>query len=243
MSLTRYKPVVAIDGPAGAGKSTVTRLLAQKLGYTRVDTGALYRSVAWVSRERGIDLGNEEAIGAVARELSRPNALSLREVDGIIHVILPDRELGPELRTQELGMLASFVSQMPLVREGLLEMQRALGRDGGVVLEGRDIGTVVFPDAEVKFFLTASVEVRAERRRDELAERGTASQLVDVIEEVRERDRRDSERPVAPLRQASDAIVVDSSKMNLDEVIERMVEVVKRVELKLQRQASESRSS
>jgi CMP/dCMP kinase len=239
----RSKPIVAIDGPAGAGKSTVTRLLAERLGYTRVDTGALYRSVAWVCRQDGVDFDDEERVSSVARELAMPSALALSDVDGETRIRLRGLELGPELRTQELGILASQVSQMPGVREGLLEMQRSLGKAGGVVLEGRDIGTVVFPDAEVKFFLTASVEVRAERRRDELQQRGTTSSLSDVIDEVRERDRRDSERPIAPLRQAPDAVVVDSSKMSIDEVIARMAEIVHKAEQKLAHHVSESRQS
>jgi CMP/dCMP kinase len=241
MNSPRLKPVVAIDGPAGAGKSTVTRLLAARLGYTRVDTGALYRSVAWVCKDRRVDFGDEERVSKIASELGEPGVLRLSEVDGDTCIVIRDQVLGAELRSQEVGILASHVSQMPGVRLGLLEMQRSLGRDGGVVLEGRDIGTVVFPDAEVKFFLTASVEVRAERRRDELLQRGTASGLSDVIEEVRERDRRDSERPIAPLKQAADAVVVDSSKMSIDEVIDRMAEVVRSVEVKLARRASEFR--
>jgi CMP/dCMP kinase len=233
MSSSRSKPVVAIDGPAGAGKSSVTRLLAQRLGYLRVDTGALYRSVAWLCRERGIDATDEQGAGRVAQELAEPSALELRDEGDETRVVLHGRELGPELRTQEIGGLASLVSQLPSVRAGLLEMQRMLGRNGGVVLEGRDIGTVVFPDAEVKFFLTASVEVRAERRRDELLGRGKSAELTEVIDEVMERDRRDSERPVAPLRKASDAIVVDSSRLSIDEVIERMVAIVRQAEKSL----------
>jgi len=230
MNSSRLKPVVAIDGPAGAGKSTVTRLLAQRLGYTRVDTGALYRSVAWLSWQRGIAPTDAEAVGAVASELSRPGALELREADDQTWVLLEGRELGPELRTQEIGSLASLVSQLQSVREGLLEMQRMLGRNGGVVLEGRDIGTVVFPDAEVKFFLTASVEVRAERRLDEILSRGKSAELGEVIHEVKERDRRDSERPVAPLRRAEDAVVIDSSRLSIEQVIEKMAAIVKSVE-------------
>lgn len=230
MKPSRLKPVVAIDGPAGAGKSTVTRLLAERLGYTRVDTGALYRSVAWLSRERGISATDAEKVGAIARELAVPGALELREAGDQTWVRLGGRELGPELRTQELGSLASIVSQLEPVREGLLEMQRMLGRSGGVVLEGRDIGTVVFPDAEVKFFLTASVEVRAERRLDELLSKGKSAELGEVIDEVKERDRRDSERPVAPLRRAEDAIVIDSSRLSIEDVIDKMAAIVKSTE-------------
>lgn len=227
MTVAPKRIVVAIDGPAGAGKSTVTRLLADELGYTRVDTGALYRTVAWLAHERGVSLDDSEGLARVASELTRPGALEFRAEDGLTRVVALERDISEEIRAQEIGAGASRVSQFPGVRAALLEMQRSLGRNGGVVLEGRDIGTVVFPSAEVKFFLTASVRVRAARRLEELAERGQRLELEQVMTEVRDRDRRDTERPVAPLAQAPDAVVVDSSEMTLEQVVAHMARIVR----------------
>lgn len=231
--MTRKRPVVAIDGPAGAGKSTAARLLATRLGYVRVDTGALYRTVAWLALERGIDLSDTQAVEAVAKELVAPGALRLVPGPTESEVVVFGEGLGSKIRTLQVGSAASLVSQIQGVRDALFAMQRALGAEGGVVLEGRDIGTVIYPDAEVKFFLTASVRVRAERRQKELHERGSDVPLAEVESEVTERDRRDSSRALAPLRKADDAIEVDSSELTLEQVIEKMVEVVREAELKL----------
>lgn len=221
--IERSRPVVAIDGPAGAGKSTVTRQVADQLGYTRVDTGALYRAVAWLALDRGVGLGDSDAIAAVARELAQPGAIAMGPgLDGT-RIVVFGRDVSAAIRDQAVGLAASQTSQLPEVREALLAMQRALGRDGGVVLEGRDIGSVVFPDAEAKFFLTASSQVRAERRRAELDKSGTAPSLEQVKSEVEERDRRDSMRAVAPLICALDAVLVDSSELGIDEVVARIV--------------------
>lgn len=210
-SARRARPVVAIDGPAGAGKSTVTRLVARALGYAVVDTGALYRTVALACRREGVPYYDENGVGRVARELAQGEGLRMVQEDDLTRVFLHGEDVSTAIRTQEIGQGASLVSALPGVRDALLDLQRQLGRAGGVVLEGRDIGSVVFPDAEAKFFLTASAEVRAERRRAELVAAGQAADLETVLREVRERDRRDSERPIAPLIQAPDAELVDTS--------------------------------
>ncbi len=223
----RALPVVAIDGPAGAGKSTVTRLVAEHLGYTRVDTGALYRTVALFCVRRGIDLADQEQVGKTAQELAVPGAVELSTSGDAVTVKAFGEDITQAIRSREASLGASQVSQIPAVRDALLEMQRGLGRAGGVVLEGRDIGSVVFPDAEAKFYLTASAEVRARRRRAELEASGKAPPLETVIAEVNERDRRDTERPIAPLTQAADAIVVDSSALSIDAVVASIVSQVR----------------
>lgn len=232
-AVQRRRPVVAIDGPAGAGKSSVTRLVADELGYTRVDTGALYRAVAYACLEQGVSWEDAEAAGEVARNLAQPGALLLTTSGPEARVEVLGQDVSGSIRTLEMGRGASVVSQHGPVRAALLDIQRQLGSAGGVVLEGRDIGSVVFPDAEAKFYLTASAEVRAERRRLELLQTGQAPPLEQVLREVRERDQRDSTRPVAPLMQAPDAVLVDSSTRSIDEVVRAIVSEVKRIESRL----------
>lgn len=230
----RQKPVVAIDGPAGAGKSTVTRKVAERLGYVIVDTGALYRVVALAAERASVSFDDAERASALAEMLVAEDAVQLRRgADGGVQVLLRGQDVSTAIRAQSIGQGASKVSAHPGVREALLELQRSQGREGGVVLEGRDIGTVVFPDAEAKFYLTASVDVRAQRRHDELAARGTPPSLAEVLSEVNERDRRDSTRPVAPLRQAPDAQLVDSSHLSIEQVVEQIVAAVHVVERRL----------
>jgi cytidylate kinase len=221
---------VAIDGPAGAGKSTVSRRVAEELGYTRVDTGALYRAVAWLCQKRGVDLRDAPQVGKIARGLAEPGALALSTSGAGAEVHVMGQRVTDEIRSREASLGASIVSQNPEVRDALLEMQRALGAEGGVVLEGRDIGSVVFPQAEAKFYLTASSLVRATRRRDELSKNGAAPALEAIIDEVNERDRRDTERPIAPLMQAADAEVIDSSELDVDQVVARLVARVRQLE-------------
>ena len=230
----RSRPVVAIDGQAGAGKSTVTRRVAERLGYLLVDTGAIYRCVALAAERRGVAWDETDRVGAISTELAEKDAIRFEPGDaGAQRVVLEGDDVTTAIRTQSIGEGASRVSAIPAVRDALLEMQRKAGVPGGVVLEGRDIGTVVFPDAEAKFFLTASVEVRAERRRKELAERGQSVDIESVRREVAERDRRDSSRPVAPLRQAPDAMLVDSSNLGIDQVVDVIVAEVRRIEARL----------
>lgn len=227
---SRRRLVVAIDGPAGAGKSTVTRQVAEALGYTRVDTGALYRTVAVIAAERGHDLSDEEAVAQTARDLASPGAILLSTSGEEVTVKAFGQDVTRAIRTRQASVGASVVSQIPDVREALLSIQRQLGKSGGVVLEGRDIGSVVFPGAEAKFFLTASAEVRAARRRAELAEAGDAPSLAAIVAEVNERDRRDTERPIAPLVQAKDAMVVDSSQLSIEDVVAKIVAHVRALE-------------
>jgi cytidylate kinase len=220
--------VVAIDGPAGAGKSTVSRRVAQALGYTLLDTGALYRCVALRATREGAT--EEAAIGAVAANLAAEDAIQFRSTpEGPQLVLMNGEDVSQAIRTPEMSQGASKVSAIPAVRAALLDMQRAVGRNGGVVVEGRDIGSVVFPDAEAKFFLTASVEARAKRRHLELQQGAAAPSLESVMREVEERDRRDSNRPVAPLVQVADAALVDSSALSIDQVVDSIVERVRRV--------------
>ncbi len=221
--MRRSDPVVAIDGPAGAGKTTVTRRVAERLGYTLVDTGALYRTVALAAERAGVSWDDDAAVGKLAERLSEAGAVVFESAAGSQRVLLSGEDVSTAIRTQQIAEGASKVSAIPKVRDALLEMQRAAGRAGGVVLEGRDIGTVVLPDAEAKFFLTASVEVRARRRYEELVARGAAADFDVIRDEVKSRDHRDTMRPVAPLKQAEDALLVDSSAMSIDDVVETIV--------------------
>lgn len=233
MTSDKKRLVVAIDGPAGAGKSSVTRLVAEALGYTRVDTGAIYRTVALIAQRRGVPLDDGLEVAEVARELAEPGAIVMSTSGQDVSVRALGGDVTSEIRTRAASLGASIVSQIPEVRQALLDVQRQLGASGGVVLEGRDIGSVVFPDAEAKFYLTASAEVRAARRRAELAEAGEAPPLETIVAEVNERDRRDTERPIAPLRQATDAMIVDSSHMSIDEVVSTIVSRVRALEAKV----------
>jgi cytidylate kinase len=215
---------VAIDGPAGAGKSTVSRRVAERLGYLLLDTGALYRSIALAAKEAGVAWDDEPRVSAIAQDIARREAIHLEAPkDAPERILLDSRDVARLIRTQEIADGASKVSALPRVRAALLDLQRAAARSGAVVLEGRDIGTVVLPNAEAKFFLTASVEERAGRRYRELIARGFTPRLDEVEREMRERDTRDTERPVAPLRQAPDAVLVDSTSLSVDEVVDTIV--------------------
>lgn len=216
--------MVAIDGPAGVGKSTAAREVARRLGYLLVDTGALYRAVALLAGERGVGWGDGEALARLVLE----SRIELGTDDrGATKLAVNGRDRSGEIRTPEISRGASAVSRHAAVRAALLGVQRELGADGGVVLEGRDIGTVVFPDAEVKVFLTAAPEVRARRRYDELAARGDPATYEETLAEVIARDRRDETRDVAPLRRARDAVEVDTSDMGVEEVVDRLIRLVR----------------
>jgi cytidylate kinase len=219
-------PRVAIDGPAGAGKSTVARGLADRLGYLLLDTGALYRTVALAARRASAPWEDEAAVSELAERLVGEGAIRCARVGDGMLVSFRGEDVSLAIRAPEMSLGASRVSAYPRVRAALLAMQRSAGEEGGVVLEGRDIGTVVFPDAEVKFFLTASPVERARRRFEELTQRGQIVTLDQTLAEVIERDRADTERKVAPLRCADDAILVDSSGRDVGEIIEEMARVV-----------------
>ena len=209
-------PIVAIDGPAGAGKSTVARQLAHRLGFSMIDTGAIYRAVALAARRAEIPWDDDDGLRKL---LDAGLGLVFRED----RVLLKGRDVTEALRTPEITRGASVVSARPVVREKLLGLQRELGLEAprGAVLEGRDIGTVVFPDAQVKLFLTASDEARAQRRHSELAEKGLHVPLEDVLGDQRQRDKDDTERTIAPLKPAPDAIVIDTTGLDLAEVVDR----------------------
>ena len=213
-------PIVAIDGPAGAGKSTVARQLARRLGFTIIDTGAIYRSVALAAQRAGISWEDDTGL---ARLLDAGLGVAFQGE----RVLLRGEDVTEAIRTPEISRGASVVSARPVVRQKLLQLQRDLGRAAprGAVLEGRDIGTVVFPDADVKFFLTASDEARAQRRHAELNEKGLSVPLPEVLSDQRRRDKDDTERAIAPLRAAADAVVVDTTGFDLEQVVERCFRV------------------
>jgi len=220
----RARPIVAIDGPAGAGKSTVARLVADALRFVLVDTGAIYRAVALASERAGVAWSDGPALGKLARELVQHASIRFEGSS----VRLGGEDVSAAIRTPQIGMGASQVSAHPDVRAALLDLQRQAGAEGGVVLEGRDIGTVVFPDAEVKVFLTAPPEVRAHRRFEELTAKGmTNVTLAKTLEEVQKRDAQDMGREHAPLRQADGATLVESSSLSIDETVSRIVELVR----------------
>ncbi len=214
---------IAIDGPAGAGKSTIARSLAAKLGFIYVDTGALYRAVGINAMRKGMDTKNAEQVTSILDETK----VSLRFVDGEQRVFLGDEDVSLAIRTPEASMAASNVSAIPAVREFLFDLQRNIAKENDCLMDGRDIGTVVLPEAQVKIFLTASAEVRAKRRYDELLAKGMKAEYNEVLEEMIQRDYQDSHRAIAPLKQAEDAVLVDTSEMNLEQVLEALETIVK----------------
>lgn len=230
MSDPRARPIVAIDGPAGAGKSTVARRLADALDFVLVDTGAMYRSVALAAKRADIAWNDAERLGGLANGLVVGHSLAfLRDAELGVRVTLEGEDISDAIRTPDVAQGASVVSAHAEVRAALLDLQRQAGNEGGVVLEGRDIGTVVFPDAEVKFFLTASAETRAKRRHDELVAKGRMITFDETLADVKQRDAQDEGRAVAPLRQAEGAIVIDSTGLTLEETVATMLGHVKRV--------------
>jgi len=209
----KNKLIIAIDGPVGSGKSTVARRVAELLGYTHLDSGAMYRAVAWKALRDGVPLESPELLGKLAATAH----IDLAPREGKLRVILDGEDITELIRTPEVSQAASIVAVVPGVRHPMVEEQRRAGAKGGVVMEGRDIGSVVFPHADLKIFLDASAEVRAGRRQSELAEKGQVLELKDVLADVRERDRRDREREMSPLVRAADAVIVDNSAMDAEE--------------------------
>ena len=216
--------IVAIDGPSGAGKSTLAKGIAKELGFTYLDTGAMYRALALKAIRQGLDLGNQDGVAALARATD----IDLVEKNGTVEVLLDGADVSALIRTPEVSQMASKVSALRVVRQRLLELQRALGERGDVVAEGRDIGTVIFPRAEVKVYLDASVEERARRRYEELRRAGREVTLHETLREIEERDKRDSERDLAPLRKAEDALAIDSSSLAADAVRERVMSEIRK---------------
>lgn len=215
--------VVAIDGPAGAGKSTVARGLAREYGMTYIDTGAMYRCVALLALRRGIALNDTEALGGCARSLN----IQFNRVEGEQRVLLNGEDVSQEIRTGEVTQISSVVAQAPPVRDAMVALQRRMGEQGRIVMEGRDIGTVVFPDAAVKVFLTASASERARRRATELCEKtGRHVDSAQVLQQLNERDRRDEQREVAPLTPAPDAVELDTDGLTVEQVIQKIGELL-----------------
>ncbi|MBC2736751.1 MAG: (d)CMP kinase [Desulfobacteraceae bacterium] len=225
--------VITIDGPAGAGKTTVSRGLADRLGYRYIDTGALYRGVALAARKKRIATDDDIGLEALCRDLRLRfirNADGCRLYDG-------DDDIEDQIRTPEMSMLASAISARSVVRRFLLDVQRQFGREKGAVFEGRDMGTVVFPDADLKFFLEAPLEVRARRRHREL--NGRSDQSLDgVLKDMQRRDHNDQTRVLAPLKPAADAVVINSENLTADAVVERMMMEIKMLEAKLRNHGS-----
>jgi len=215
---------VAIDGPAGAGKSTISRKAASELGYIYIDTGALYRTVGLNALRLGADIQSDEAVIATLTDKLK---VELRFVDGEQRMFLNGEDVSSDIRTPEASMAASRVSAVPKVREYLFDLQKELARNNNCIMDGRDIGTVVLPDADVKIFLTASPEARAERRFKELTEKGMDVNFEDVLADMVKRDYDDSHRAIAPLKQADDAVLCDTSDLTLDESIELVINTIK----------------
>lgn len=214
--------IIAIDGPSGVGKSTLSKLLARELGYTNLDTGAMYRSIALAASRAGIDTNDHAALQALCGD----SLIEFRRDGGEESVLLNGEDVSRAIRAPEISLLTAAVAACPEVRTAMVARQRQLGAAGGVVLEGRDIGTVVFPGADVKFFLKASAEVRGQRRFLELQAQGADVGLARTIADVKARDNADMSRSTAPLQQAEDAVVIDTSELDIHQVLERMLAVI-----------------
>ena len=217
---------IAIDGPGGAGKSTVAKAVAAKLGIVYVDTGALYRTIGYYVRQKNVAPDSREGVGALLSEIS----INIVYQDGAQHVYLNGEDLGDKIRTPEMSMYASAVSAIPEVRAFLLDTQRDIAKKNSVIMDGRDIGTVILPEADVKIFLTASEECRAQRRYKELIARGQNVTLEDVLAEMNQRDTQDSTRECAPTAAADDAILLDNTGMTFDQTVDAIVCLAKKTQ-------------
>ncbi len=220
---SRERLTIAIDGPSGAGKSTVASSLGRRLGYVYIDTGAMYRSVAFRVKEKGIVPEDEFAVGQLASSLHITFVTEGEQT----RIICDGEDITEAIRTPEISRLASFVSRQKGVREALVRMQREMGKEGGVILEGRDIGTVVFPDADIKFYLDADSDERVRRRYHEMVEKGVEVGFKETQQELLQRDHNDMHRSHSPLRKADDALSVDTTHRSAEEIVEEMVRIVK----------------
>jgi cytidylate kinase len=216
--------IIAIDGPSAAGKSTLAKRLAQDLGFTYLDTGGMYRALALKVLREGIDISNDESL----TELIGRTDIDLVATEGKLKVLLDGGDVSHEIRTPEVSQMASKASALRVVRRWMLVLQRGFGRRGNVVAEGRDIGTVVFPDAEVKIYLDATVQERARRRVEELRKAGRQVSLEETLREMGERDKRDSERDLAPLRKANDAIAIDSTSLDAEALAQKVMQQIRK---------------
>ncbi|MEF9852463.1 MAG: (d)CMP kinase [Hydrogenoanaerobacterium sp.] len=214
---------VAIDGPAGAGKSTIARAIAQKLGYIYADTGALYRAIAYYALNKNVKIKSESEILPLLDEI----IVTLKFINNEQHVFINEEDVSDKIRTSEVSMAASDVSALPAVRKFLFALQQNLAKENNIVMDGRDIGTVVLPNATVKIFLTATADERAKRRWKELKEKGKDVNLADVLHDVITRDYNDEHRDISPLMQADDAVLVDTTKDTLEQAIERIINIIK----------------
>ncbi len=215
--------IITIDGPSGSGKSTLSRLIARRLGFTYLDTGAMYRAVGYKARQKGVSFTDDQGLAEILEDMN----LELTAGNGDTRVIMDNEDISQAIRTADMGMAASAVSARPIVREKLTILQQEMGRKGKVVAEGRDTGTVVFPEARYKFYLDASPEERARRRYSQLLEQGQNADLDEILAQIIQRDQNDSSRSLAPLKAAADAVIIDSSALSIEEValviLKRMV--------------------
>lgn len=216
------KGIVTIDGPAGSGKSTVSKVLARKLGYIYLDTGALYRALAYKALKTGIDLNDTNALSVLCSDTK----IVLKNIKGQMKVYVDGEDVGESIRTEEVGLAASRISAFPVVRQSLLNLQRSVGVQGGVVAEGRDMASVVFPDADYKFYLDADIEERIRRRYKELSGRGNTSETQKIREDMLLRDKQDSERKLAPLKPTEDSMIVDSTNLSVTEVVDKIIKCI-----------------
>jgi cytidylate kinase len=212
--------IITIDGPAGAGKSTASKMLAKKLGYIYLDTGSLYRALAYKVVKNKINLEDMEALNHLCSNIS----IILKNYEGQMKVYVDGEDVGDRIRTEEIGLAASRISAYAIVRQRLLQLQREAGRNGGIVAEGRDMGSVVFPNADFKFYLDADIKERIKRRHKELLGKGNSSELLAIQKDMETRDNQDSKREIAPLKPTSSSIIIDSTKLSLQEVVDKIVQ-------------------